>query len=290
MVLDINNISKRYREKIAINQFSASLSPGVYGLVGPNGAGKTTLMRMVCGLVKPDNGSILCDGISIHDLDEQYRKNLGYLPQNAGYYLGFTVQRYMEYIASVKGLDTNFSKQKINELLDVVGLKDVRKSKIASLSGGMRQRLGVAQSILNEPDILILDEPTVGLDPTERVKFRNLISTISRGKITILSTHIVSDVSYIADEILLVQNGKLQYRGSVQQLTETVEGKVWEVFVEKRQADMIAQSHIVSNIHHTSQGTVLRIISNSQPFPQANLVSPILEDAYLFHTGERGNE
>lgn len=236
MVLDIDKISKRYKDKIAINRFSVSLRPGVYGLLGPNGAGKTTLLRIVCGLTRPDSGSIFYDGKPIHDLGEQYRKILGYLPQNFGYYPNFTVQRYMEYIASLKGLNRNFSKRKISELLEIVGLQEAPKAKISSLSGGMRQRLGIAQSMLNDPDVLILDEPTVGLDPTERVKFRNLISTISQGKITILSTHIVSDVSYIADDILLVQHGELQYFGDVQQLTTAVEGKVWEVLVENQQA------------------------------------------------------
>lgn len=290
MVLDVDRISKRYKEKIAIDRFSVSLQPGVYGLLGPNGAGKTTFMRMVCGLIRADSGSIFYDGKSIHDLGEQYRKVLGYLPQNFGYYPSFTVQRYMEYIASLKGLNLNFSKRKINELLEVVGLQELRKSKISSLSGGMRQRLGIAQSMLNEPDVLILDEPTVGLDPSERVKFRNLISTISQGKITILSTHIVSDVSYIADEILLVQHGGLQYRGNVQQLTTKVQEKVWEIFAENQQANIIAQNYIVSNVHHTPKGAILRIISDYQPFPQAKPVSPTLEDAYLFYTGERGND
>lgn len=168
MVLDIDKISKRYKDKIAINSFSVSLHPGVYGLLGPNGAGKTTLMRIVCGLTRPDSGSIFYDGKSIHDLGEQYRKILGYLPQNFGYYPNFTVQRYMEYIASLKGLNRNFSKRKISELLEIVGLQKAPKAKISSLSGGMRQRLGIAQSMLNDPDVLILDEPTVGLDPTER--------------------------------------------------------------------------------------------------------------------------
>ena len=288
MVLSIDDVSKCYAGKTAIRSFSASLKPGVYGMLGPNGAGKTTLMRMICGLIKPDSGKIFYDEKPIRNLGEQYRKVLGYLPQNFGFYPSFTVQRYMEYISSLKGLNSNFSKRKIHEILGIVGLLEVRKSKISSLSGGMRQRLGIAQAILNEPDILILDEPTVGLDPSERVKFRNLISTISQSKITVLSTHIVSDISYIADEILLVQHGQLQYQGNVQQLTAGVENKVWEVLSENRQADMIAENYIVSNMHHTPQGAVLRIVSEHQPFSYAKSVSPTLEDAYLFYTGEKG--
>lgn len=290
MVLDIDKVSKRYKDKIAIDRFSVSLRPGVYGLLGPNGAGKTTLMRMVCGLIRPDGGNVFYDGKSIHDLGEDYRKILGYLPQNFGYYPNFTVGQYLEYIASLKGLNKNFSNRKIGELLEIVGLKSVCKAKISSLSGGMRQRLGIAQSLLNDPDILILDEPTVGLDPAERVRFRNLISTVSQGKITILSTHIVPDISYIADKILLVQNGKLRYAGNVQQLTTAVEGKVWEVLAQNQQVNRIEQDYIVSNVHHTPQGAVLRIISEYQPFRQAKAVLPTLEDAYLFYTGERGGE
>jgi len=288
MVLNIDNVSKYYDKMIAINCFSAFLQPGVYGLLGPNGAGKTTLMRMICGLTKPDSGDIFYDRKSIGDLDEQYRKVLGYLPQNFGCYPSFTVQRYMEYIASLKGLNPNFSRRKIKMILEEVGLQERQKAKISFLSGGMRQRLGIAQAILNEPDILILDEPTVGLDPSERVKFRNLISTISQGKITVLSTHIVSDVSYIADEILLVQHGQLQYRGNVQRLTAGVENKVWEVLVESQRASSISGDFIVSNMHHTPQGAILRIVSDHQPFPQAKPVPPTLEDAYLFYTGEKG--
>ncbi len=290
MRLDINNLTKKYKDKAAVDNFSVSLQAGVYGLLGPNGAGKTTLMRMICDLIKPDAGGIYYDGEPVWGLGEQYRRILGYLPQNFGYYPSFTVQRYMEYIASLKGLNPRFSKRKIDELLETVGLAESKRAKISSLSGGMRQRLGIAQSMLNEPDVLILDEPTVGLDPSERVKFRNLISTISQGKITILSTHIVPDISYIADEILLVQTGKLRYKGNVQEITLGVQDKVWEVLVENQQAGAVAEQFIVSNMHHTSQGAILRIISDSCPFPQAKVVEPTLEDAYLFYTGVKGGE
>lgn len=290
MRLDIKNLTKKYKDKVVVDGFSVSLQAGVYGLLGPNGAGKTTLMRMLCDLITPDTGGVFYNGEPIQELGEQYRKILGYLPQNFGYYPSFSVQRYMEYIASLKGLNPRFSKSKIDELLNTVGLEESKKAKISTLSGGMRQRLGIAQSMLNKPDVLILDEPTVGLDPSERVKFRNLISTISQGKITILSTHIVSDISYIADEILLVQCGKLNYQGNLQAITLGVQDKVWEVLVENEQAGTIAESFIVSNMHHTSQGAILRIISNSCPLPQAKAVEPTLEDAYLFYTGVKGVE
>lgn len=290
MRLDIKNLTKKYKDKVVVDGFSVSLQAGVYGLLGPNGAGKTTLMRMLCDLIIPDTGGVFYNGEPIRELGEQYRKILGYLPQNFGYYPSFSVQRYMEYIASLKGLNPRFSKRKIDELLNTVGLEESKKAKISTLSGGMRQRLGIAQSMLNEPDVLILDEPTVGLDPSERVKFRNLISTVSQGKITILSTHIVSDISYIADEILLVQCGKLHYQGNLHAITLGVQDKVWEVLVENEQTGAIAESFIVSNMHHTSQGAILRIISDSCPFPQAKVVEPTLEDAYLFYTGVKGGE
>lgn len=290
MELNLNEITKTYRNKIAIDRFSASLQAGVYGLLGPNGAGKTTLMRMICGLGRPDAGGIQYDGRPIWELGEQYRRVLGYLPQNFGCYPSFTVRRYLEYIASLKGLSPGFSKTKIASLLETVGLADAQKAKISTLSGGMRQRLGIAQALLNEPDVIVLDEPTVGLDPSERVKFRNLISNISQGRITILSTHIVSDVSYIADQILLLQHGKLQRQGTVQELTAVVENRVWEVLVGREQAAEIADSAIVSNLHHTPEGVILRVVAEKRPFAHARPVRPTLEDAYLFYTGEKGGE
>jgi len=194
----------------------------------------------------------------------------------------------LEYIASIKGLNPNFAKEKINSLLELVGLTEKRKSKVGHLSGGMRQRLGVAQALLNDPDVLILDEPTAGLDPEERVRFRNLISTVSQNKITILSTHIVTDVAYIASDILLMKKGRLAFRGSVDRLTNMVQGKVWTTTVKSGEVDDITDKCIVSNVHNTATGTELRIISESKPTSDAMQVEPTLEDAYLFYTGEKG--
>lgn len=290
MELEMAGVTKRYKDKTAIDGFSAALGAGVYGLLGPNGAGKTTLLRMVCGLVRPDAGTVCYGGRPIRQLGEDYRKVLGYLPQNFGYYPAFTVQRYMEYLASLKGLNPRFARRRTDELLETVGLEQQRKRKIGTLSGGMRQRLGIAQALLNEPDVLILDEPTVGLDPAERVRFRNLISEVSQGKITLLSTHIVSDVSYMADEILLLQEGRLCCRGNLERLTVGVAGRVWEVLVENRQAAAIAAQFTVSSMHHTPRGAVLRIVCGERPLPQARAAAPTLEDAYLFYTGEKGGE
>ena len=288
MELKIQGVTKKYKNLIAVNGFNEALTPGIYGLLGPNGAGKTTLMRMVCALIRPTEGKILYGNMEINNLGEEYRKVLGFMPQNFGYYPNFTTYRYLEYIASIKGLNPNYAKSKINSLLETVGLTEKRKSKVKTLSGGMRQRLGIAQALLNDPHVLILDEPTAGLDPAERVRFRNLISTVSQDKITILSTHIVTDVAHIANKILLMQKGQLEYGGSVENLTNVVQGKVWQAITKNGEADTLVSKHIVSNVHNTVDGTVLRIIADSKPTDNAISVEPTLEDAYLFYTGETG--
>jgi len=288
MELKIQSVSKKYKDLIAVNAFDCTLTPGIYGLLGPNGAGKTTLMRIICALTRPTEGKIFYGNMEIGNLGAEYRKVLGFMPQNFGYYPHFKTERYLEYIASIKGLNPNFAKGKINSLLELVGLTEKRKSKVGHLSGGMRQRLGIAQALLNDPDVLILDEPTAGLDPEERVKFRNLISTVSQNKITILSTHIVTDVAYIASDILLMKKGRLTFRGSVDNLTNVVQGKVWTTTVKSGEVDDITAKCIVSNVHNTAIGTELRIISQSKPTSNAIQVEPTLEDAYLFYTGEKG--
>ena len=290
MELKIQSVTKKFKNFAAVSGIDGNLSPGIYGLLGPNGAGKTTLMRMICALTRPTEGKILYGNMEINSLGAEYRKVLGFLPQHFGYYPGFTVYRYLEYVASIKGLNPRYAKGKIDSLLDTVGLTEKRKSKVGKLSGGMIRRLGIAQALLNDPDVLILDEPTVGLDPTERVKFRNLISTVSQNKITILSTHIVTDVAYIANEILLMQKGRLEYRGGVNSLTNVVSDRVWQVTAQNGEAEAIAAQHMVSNVHIAGGGTVLRIISGKKPTESAVQVEPTLEDAYLFYTGEQGGD
>lgn len=199
MELSIECLSKRFGSKIAVNNISVTLQPGVYGLLGANGAGKTTLMRMVCDVLKPTSGRILYNGKEIEQLGEHYRSYLGYLPQDFGYYPDFTAKEYLNFIAAIKGIDTVTAKKQITELLKIVNLSDVAEKKIRTFSGGMKQRLGIAQAVINDPHILVLDEPTAGLDPKERMRFRNLIAELAKDKIVILSTHIVSDIDYIAD-------------------------------------------------------------------------------------------
>lgn len=211
MELVIDRLSKQYKNKIAVDRISLRLQPGVYGLLGANGAGKTTMMRMLCGILKPTGGTVTLDSDDVSS--EEYRSRLGYLPQDFGYYPEFTGQDFLMYMAALKGLEKSYAKRKVKELLEVVGLKEQAKKKVKTYSGGMKQRLGVAQALLNAPELLILDEPTAGLDPKERVRFRNLIGELGKESIVLLSTHIVSDIEHIADKVLMMKDGQLIYQG-----------------------------------------------------------------------------
>lgn len=211
MELVVDCLSKRYKNKIAVDRVSLRMQPGVYGLLGANGAGKTTLMRMICGILKPTSGTVAFDNKDV--ATEEYRSELGYLPQDFGYYPEFTGQDFLLYMAALKGLRKSYAKGKVKELLELVTLQDVAKKKIKTYSGGMKQRLGVAQVLLNDPKLLVLDEPTAGLDPKERVRFRNLIAELGKENIVLVSTHIVSDIEQIADKVLLMKDGQLIYQG-----------------------------------------------------------------------------
>lgn len=211
MELSIDRLTKQYQNKIAVDRISSQLNTGIYGLLGANGAGKTTLMRMVCGILKPTSGTITFDGIDVSE--ERYRSMLGYLPQDFGYYPEFTGEDFLLYMAALKGMRKPQARRKTVELLKLVSLHDVAKKKIKTYSGGMKQRLGIAQALLNQPKILVLDEPTAGLDPKERVRFRDLIKDLGKDSIVLLSTHIVSDIEHIADDILMMKSGQLIYQG-----------------------------------------------------------------------------
>ncbi len=211
MELVIDRLSKQYKNRIAVDRISLRLTPGVYGLLGANGAGKTTLMRMLCGILKPTGGTVTLDGEDVST--EEYRSKLGYLPQDFGYYPEFTGQDFLMYMASLKGLEKSYAKKRVKELLELVGLGEKGRKRVKTYSGGMKQRLGVAQALLNSPELLVLDEPTAGLDPKERVRFRNLIRELGKDSIVLLSTHIVSDIEHIADEILMMKDGQLIYQG-----------------------------------------------------------------------------
>ena len=286
MELTINDLSKEYGRKKAVNHFSAKLTNGVYGLLGANGAGKTTLMRMICDVQTETKGAIFFNGKNIHDLGEKYRNILGYLPQNFGYYPNFTAYKFLMYISAIKGLPPKKAHNRTMELLQVVDLLTQKNEKIKTFSGGMKQRLGIAQALLNDPRILILDEPTAGLDPKERVRFRNLISSLAENKIVILSTHIVSDVEYIANEILIMKNGELIQHGSPEEILKPIEKCVWECDVSRKEAEELELNYVTANLKHNNGAERLRIISQEAPCRTAWNVDPTLEDLYLYYFAE----
>lgn len=284
MELTIDQISKKYKDKAAVSQVSLKLTPGVWGLLGANGAGKTTLMRMVAGILKPTEGKVLYDGISIQVLGEKYRDIFGYLPQEFGFYPEFTVQDYLEYMAVLKGLDKKESKRRIGELLENMSLVEVRKKKIIKLSGGMKRRVGIAQALLNEPEVLILDEPTSGLDPGERVRFRNLLSEFaSHDRIVLISTHIVSDVEYIATCNAVMKDGRILASGTTEELVTMVEGKVWTGSIPLEQLAEYERKLQVVNLKNEENGMVsIRYLSEDPGIVASKKEVPRLEDLYLW--------
>lgn len=288
MELTLQNITKKYERVLVLNDISLTLKPGIYGLLGANGAGKTTLFRIICRLMEPTHGSIKFNGKNVNQQAEAYRTNLGFLPQDFSYYPDFTGMRFMLYIAALKGLNNIVAKKRSLELLKQVGLEEMKDIKIRKYSGGMKQRLGIAQAMLNNPQILILDEPTVGLDPKERVKFRKLISSFANNKIVILSTHIVADVEYIADEIIVLKKGMILNKGTTDILLKEIQNHVWECFVNMDQINLFEDKFIVSNRKYTENGAVLRIVSTNQPALNAKKVEPSLEDLYLYYFREEG--
>lgn len=291
MELKTHELTKKYGSKIAVNHLDLTLHSGVYGLLGANGAGKTTLMRLLCDIQTPTSGKITLNGKSISNLGEKYRNLLGYLPQNFGYYPDFTAWDFLLYVAALKGLNEKQAKKKATELLEAVGLSKERDRKIKTFSGGMKQRLGIAQAMLNNPRILILDEPTAGLDPKERVRFRNLISAFSKERIVILSTHIVSDVEFIAEEIIMMKAGTILHFGKPQEITAEINGQVWKCQVPTDSVEQYSETPNVSNLRNLENNmTILRVISAKQPVKNAVQVRPTLEDLYLYYFKEADKE
>lgn len=283
MELSLDRLTKHYGNKIAVDCVSATLKPGVYGLLGANGAGKTTLMRMLCAILESTSGEVLLNGKEVTAMGADYRNVLGYLPQNFGYYPNYTAMEFLMYISALKGIPKKIALKRSKELLEEVGLSHVANKKVKTFSGGMKQRVGIAQALLNNPDILIFDEPTAGLDPKERVRFRNLLSEYAGDKIVILSTHIVSDIEAIADEVLLMKKGKFVLQGTVQELTEKANGKVWEHTVPAKEARKWQAKTTVANLRHEGKEVVLRIISDKKPSEEAVPCEATLEDLYLYY-------
>lgn len=287
MELKLNNLTKQFGDFTAVDHINVTMKNGVYGLLGVNGAGKTTLMRMLCTLVKPTRGNITYKGQNIYEMDSEYRKLLGYLPQEFGFYPEFTVQDYLLYISSIKGIRPIVAKKRTKELIHKVGLAKVANKKMRTLSGGMKRRAGIAQAMLNDPEILILDEPTAGLDPSERIRFRNLISELSEERLVLLSTHIVSDVEYIANEIWLMKEGKILRQGTLDMIIQSMPENVWICYGERSQVPVLIDTYKVSNIKSEGDRAQLRIISSERPLTEAISVQPTLEDVFLYYFGEK---
>jgi ABC-type multidrug transport system ATPase subunit len=280
--LSIENVSKRYGGgNWALRNFTLELQPGVLGLLGPNGAGKTTLMSILATITRVTEGHVVWNGTDLAANPDALRATLGYLPQDFGVYPNLNAVEFLEYLAAVKGLDATASKRRIDELLNLVNLTDVRKRPLGGYSGGMKQRVGIAQALLNDPQLLIVDEPTAGLDPEERVRFRNLLSELSGERIVILSTHIVSDVEATATDIALISQGTLVAHASPEALLRKVEGKVWEWVLPSAGLNAARQRYLISNTARRSDGVHARVLGDAPP-NSAQPVTPNLEDAYLY--------
>lgn len=288
-MLSIKNVSKKYSNNFtALSNFNLELDKGIIGLLGANGAGKSTLLKMIATVSKPTEGTITWDGQNIHKHGDKLRHALGYLPQNFGVFPNLTAVEFLKYMAALKGLNMKKAKTRINELIDLLNLSEAANKNIGVYSGGMKQRIGIAQALLNDPKILIVDEPTVGLDPSERLNFRNLINSLSKDKLIILSTHIVSDVEASAEKIVLIGKGKLICFCKNEELLNSLQGNVWEFLTKESELKKIKDNYITGNIIRKANGMVVRVISQSKPLPNASNVHPTLEDAYIYYTSKKG--
>jgi ABC-2 type transport system ATP-binding protein len=280
--LVIDRVSKNYKGKVwALKNFSLQLGPGVLGLLGPNGAGKTTLMSILATITRATEGSVTWNGSDVAQHPDDLRAVLGYLPQDFGVYPNLNALEFLEYLAAVKGLSAAAARRRIDELLDLVNLSDARKRPLGGFSGGMRQRIGIAQALLNDPQLLIVDEPTAGLDPEERVRFRNLLSELSGERIVILSTHIVSDVEATATDIALISHGALVAHASPEELLRKAEGRTWECVIPSAELTTAKQRYLISSTMRRGDGVHVRVLADSAP-SGAQPAIPTLEDAYLY--------
>jgi ABC-type multidrug transport system ATPase subunit len=286
MELQIENVTKRYSgsDFFALHDLSLDIRSGILGLLGPNGAGKSTLMRIIATITKPTHGIVQWNGNDIIHQPDKIRRVLGYLPQDFGVYPNLNAEEFLSYIAAIKGINPNEAKQRIEDLLVFVNLLESRKRPLVEYSGGMKQRIGIAQALLNDPQILIIDEPTVGLDPEGRARFRHLLAELAGERIVILSTHIVSDVEATANDIAIINQGKLLVRSSPEDLLQMVEGKVWECVISSNELPAIKQKYLLSSIIRRKDGLHIRIVAHTNPTQEAQVVNtPNLEEAYLYY-------
>lgn len=283
MNLTIDNITKKYGKTIALQEVSVTLEKGIYGLLGPNGAGKSTLMNILVNDMVPDSGQVLFNGSDIHKMGVYYRKQIGYMPQQQNMYEYFTGYRFLSYMAALKGMDAKYAKERIWMVAGKVNLDTVLGNKIGSYSGGMKQRLLIAQAILDEPAVLILDEPTAGLDPKERIRIRNLVSEIAKDKIVLIATHVVQDIEYIAKEILMLKKGTLVCKAAPHELIASLDGKVYEIQCMEDEVSSILQKHLVTNLVREENAVRIRILCETKPEGSlCEKVTATMEDCYLY--------
>ena len=285
-MLIVNNVSKSYNDYSVLENINLEFDNGIYGLLAPNGAGKTTLIKLITTLIFPTSGEILYDGTDIVALDDEYRNILGYLPQDFGFYKNYSPKKFLLYLAALKGIEKKEAESTIDRLLSLVALSDVANKKMRKFSGGMIQRVGIAQALLNDPKVLILDEPTAGLDPKERVRFRNILADLSRDRIVIISTHIVSDIEFIANEIIMLKDKKVLYKDTVENICKTLEGKIYETEIDFTEAKAFRKKHISLSEKQENGKMKLRFIGEAEKNEAWKSVSPNLEDVFLYEYRE----
>ena len=288
--LRLDGVGKRYGDVWGVRDVSLDLGPGVLGLLGPNGAGKSTLMRVLTTYLRPTEGTVTFDGVDVVDSPNAVRKRVGYLPQDFGVYPDLTAEEFLAYLAAIRGLDRGAADQRIDDLLALTNLQDARDRRLGGFSGGMRQRVGIAQALLTDPDLLVVDEPTVGLDPAERVRFRNVLSSLGDDRVVVLSTHIVSDVEATASDVAVLADGRLRAHTTPERLLAAVDDRVWEVVVGRDDLGSLKAEHLVSTTTRRSDGVHARIVADEPP-RSAEAVEPTLEEAYLdlLGTGDLAN-
>lgn len=285
MEIQVEHLCKSYGKKEALQDINFTLQKGIYGLLGENGAGKSTLMRMMATVDFPTKGAIRYDGKDIYSMDEEYRGLIGYMPQNYSVYSGFTAKDFLEYMGVLKGIPKNRLKSRINEVLEFVNLSDVSGKKVKTFSGGMKRRIGIAQAIINEPEILIFDEPTAGLDPTERIRFSNIISDMAKDRIVLLSTHIVSDIEAIANELVVMKKGNILKTGKVDEIIKTVKGQVWETVISHDIYQKLRKDRAIIHLKQMGKEVQARFVGEQYPDVENFQVEPTLEDYYIFASG-----